>query len=100
MDIIVPDGSIGLGTSADQLATEIGLTADEVAWRTDFVDFTTEDETRLASMSDVVEDNMEALVARHSWLKTVRCDSRLDVRFSRPSVVTLLSLGAGRRASS
>jgi methyl-accepting chemotaxis protein len=51
-----------MGISAEQLAAEIGLTTEEVAWRKEFVGFTGEDAARLGAMGDVVEENMEALV--------------------------------------
>lgn len=62
MESIVPGQSIGTGVSTKQLAAEIGLTAEEVAWRKEFVGFSADDAARLDAMGDVVEDNMDALV--------------------------------------
>jgi methyl-accepting chemotaxis protein len=60
MDSLAPGESVGLGTSAEQLATDIGLTESEVTWRKEFVGFTEEDAERLAGMRSVVDDNEEA----------------------------------------
>ncbi|MFB6250153.1 MAG: globin-coupled sensor protein [Halobellus sp.] len=62
MDSLVDGPSIGTGTSAERLASEIGLTAEEIAWRKEFIDFSAEDERRVADLDDVVEANMDALV--------------------------------------
>jgi methyl-accepting chemotaxis protein len=55
--------SIGIGdTSTEQLATEIGLTSEEIAWRKDFLGFTDEDVARLESLRGVVDAREEDLV--------------------------------------
>jgi methyl-accepting chemotaxis protein len=63
MGSLVDGRSIGIGDrSTEQLAAEIGLTEDEIAWRKGFVGFTTEDAERLAALRDVVEAREEELV--------------------------------------
>jgi methyl-accepting chemotaxis protein len=62
MDSLVDGPTIGTGTSAEQLAAEIGLTSEEIAWRKEFIDFSAEDERRVADLDDLVESNMDALV--------------------------------------
>jgi len=55
--------SIGIGDkSTEQLATEIGLSEAEIAWRKDFLDFTGEDVERLEGLQDVVETREDDLV--------------------------------------
>jgi methyl-accepting chemotaxis protein len=62
MESIAPGESVGMGTSAEQLADEIGLDGEEIAWRKEFVGFDDEDAERLAAMSEVVEAREADLV--------------------------------------
>ena len=74
MESIAPGESIGMGISAEQLAEEIGLDAEEIAWRKEFLNFTSEDEQRLASMSAVVESKEAELV--EAFLDPILSDAR------------------------
>jgi methyl-accepting chemotaxis protein len=74
MESIAPGESIGMGISAEQLAEEIGLDAEEIAWRKEFLNFTSEDEQRLASMSAVVESKEAELV--EAFLEPILSDAR------------------------
>jgi methyl-accepting chemotaxis protein len=63
MSSLVDGRSIGIGDkSTEELATEIGLTEDEIAWRKEFLGFTAEDAERLAELRDVVEAREAELV--------------------------------------
>ncbi|WP_084510097.1 globin-coupled sensor protein [Haloplanus natans] len=63
MSSLADGQSIGIGdTSTEQLATEIGLTDEEIAWRKDFLGFTDEDAERLESLREVVDAREDDLV--------------------------------------
>ncbi len=53
MSSLVEGNTIGTGTTTEELATEIGLTADEIQWRQEFISFDKEDETRLAGLNEL-----------------------------------------------
>jgi methyl-accepting chemotaxis protein len=63
MNSLAEGDSIGIGDkSTEQLATEIGLTSEEIAWRKEFLDFTDEDVERLESLRSVVDAREDDLV--------------------------------------
>jgi methyl-accepting chemotaxis protein len=62
MGSLADGASIGLDRSTEELATEIGLTDDEIAWRKEFLSFTDEDARRLETLGDVVEARESDLV--------------------------------------
>ena len=63
MSSLVDGQSIGIGDkSTEQLATEIGLTDEEIAWRKDFLDFTDEDAERLVALGEIVDARESDLV--------------------------------------
>ncbi|ARS91211.1 PAS domain S-box protein [Natrarchaeobaculum aegyptiacum] len=55
-------GPTSLDKSGEQLAAEIGLTEEEIAWRKAFVGFDTEDQERMAKLGAVVSAQEEQLV--------------------------------------
>jgi heme-based aerotactic transducer len=62
MSSLVDGESIGIDKTTEELATEIGLTRSEIAWRKEFVDFTQEDAERLGDLRTVVDAREEELV--------------------------------------
>ena len=74
----------GTERSAKQLAAEIGLTVDEVAWRKEFVGFTGEDAARLEAMGDAVEGKMDGLTG--AFMDKVRAHDRTTEVFDRSPV--------------
>ncbi|WP_245902919.1 protoglobin domain-containing protein [Salinigranum rubrum] len=55
-------GDGDLGVSGRDLLDELGIDRTELQWRKEFIDFDAEDERRLASLSPVVDENLDALV--------------------------------------
>lgn len=51
MSSLVEGNTIGTGTTTEELATEIGLTADEIEWRQQFISFDEQDKKRLADLN-------------------------------------------------
>jgi heme-based aerotactic transducer len=62
MRSLVDGESIGIDETPEQLASELGLTEEEIAWRKQFLGFTPEDAERLASLGEVVDTREEELV--------------------------------------
>jgi methyl-accepting chemotaxis protein len=75
MSSLADGQSIGIGDkSTEQLATEIGLTDEEIAWRKDFLSFTDEDADRLQELRSVVDAREEDLV--DAFLDPIRAHDR------------------------
>jgi len=62
MNSLATGDSIGIGATTEQLATDIGLTNEEIAWRKEFLDFTGEDVERLEGLRGVVDAREDDLV--------------------------------------
>lgn len=62
MGSLVGGQTIGIGTSTETLATDIGLTAEEIAWRQEFISFTEEDAARLGELNELFVSNKAAFV--------------------------------------
>ena len=62
VESLVDGESIDTGQSAEELAAEIGLTDEEIAWRKEFVEFDADDEDRMGRMRDTIEANEQTLV--------------------------------------
>ncbi len=55
-------GDGDLGVTGRDLLDELGIDRTELQWRKEFIGFDAEDERRLASLSPVVDENLDALV--------------------------------------
>jgi len=62
MGSLVAGDSIGMGTSTEELATEIGLTIEEIEWRQQFIGFDAEDADRLERLNGLFVDNKQQFV--------------------------------------
>jgi len=62
MGSLVAGETIGTGTSTEELATEIGLTIEEIRWRHQFLEFDDEDADRLERLNGLFLDNKEEFV--------------------------------------
>jgi methyl-accepting chemotaxis protein len=62
MGSLVAGDTIGTGTSTEELATEIGLTIEEIEWRQQFIAFDEEDADRLARLNELFLENKETFV--------------------------------------
>jgi len=62
MRSLVDGESIGTDATPEELATELGLTESEIAWRKEFVGFTDDDAERLASLDELVESREAELI--------------------------------------
>ncbi len=63
MDSLVRGESLGMGdVTPERLATEIGLTEEEIAWRKEFVKFDDGDVERMHALEPLVEENIDDLV--------------------------------------
>jgi methyl-accepting chemotaxis protein len=62
MSSLVNGESIGIDKTTEELATEIGLTDSEIAWRKEFIDFTARDADRLTELRSLVDRREEELV--------------------------------------
>src|SRR6056297_3577637 len=62
MGSLVAGETVGTGTSTEELATEIGLTIEEIRWRHQFLEFDDEDADRLEGLNGLFLDNKEGFV--------------------------------------
>ncbi|AXR76226.1 protoglobin domain-containing protein [Natrarchaeobaculum sulfurireducens] len=76
-------GSTSLDKTANQLAEEIGLTEEEIAWRKAFVGFDTEEQERMARLGDVVSEEKEQLT--DAFLETIYAHDRTRAVVDRSS---------------
>ncbi len=62
MGSLVSGETIGTGVTTEELATEIGLTTDEISWRQEFISFSQQDADRLSGLAAMVASDQETFV--------------------------------------